>query len=468
MAILRCVEHMFVRPDDVLAERSGGDAPATVRDLEGLPLERIEHEITELASHIYAGTCRWLELIAEFDRRGGWGSCGCRSCAEWISWRCAVGARAAREHVRVARRLDDLPRIHSAFSRGELSYAKVRALTRVAESDTEAELLELAGYATAAQLERLVRAYRRVTTKEANEVHADRYLTWRWDEDGSFCIHGRLAPEDGAVVLRALEAERHRLWESGRREEDGSAEPQASFPGTPGGSGKQIQRPAPQPANADALVGMAEASLACESKGRSGGDRTQVVVYIDAETLKGHAHGRCELSDGVTIAPETARRLACDSSTVSILELNGSPLSVGRKRRTIPPALRRALHARDRTCRFPGCENSRFVDVHHLRHWARGGETKLDNLLLLCRHHHRLVHERGFAVQALPGGQIRFRRPDGALIEQAPGAPRGDPAVLVRRNGHAALAVTQDTCITGTGEPMHLGATVDRMIQICG
>jgi hypothetical protein len=456
---------MFVRSDDVLAKGPGDDTLADGRDLDGLPLERIEHEITELAAHIQAGTCRWLELIAEFDRREGWGSWGCRSCAEWISWRCAVGARAAREHVRVARRLAELPRIRAAFSRGELSYTKARALTRVADPDTEEELLEVARYATAAQLERLVRAYRRVTTAEANEAHADRYLTWHWDEDGSFCIHGRLAPEDGAVVLRALEAERDRLWESGRREEDGSAEPQASFPGTPGGSAEPIQRPAPQPANADALVGMAEASLAGELEGRSGGDRTQVVVHIDA---KDHGRGRCQLGDGVAIAPETARRLACDSSMVSILELNGSPLSVGRKRRTIPPALRRALHARDRTCRFPGCENSRFVDAHHLRHWARGGETKLDNLLLLCRHHHRLVHERGFAVQALPGGQIGFRRPDGAAIEHAPGAPRSDPVALVRDNAHAGPAIGADTCLTGTGEPMHLGMAVDRVIQICG
>ena len=456
---------MFVRPEEVLAK--GGDPPAEGRDLEELLLERIEHEITELASHIYAGTCRWLELIAEFDRREGWGSWGCRSCAEWISWRCAVGSRAAREHVRVARQLADLPRIHSAFSRGELSYAKVRALTRVAQADTEAELLKLAGCATAAQLDRLVRAYRRVTTTQANDAHADRYLTWRWDEDGSLCIRGRLAPEDGAVVLRALQTERDRLWEASRDDEGGSAEPHASFPGTPGGSAEPLQRPAPQPANADAPVGMAEASLAGEPEGRSGADRTQVVVQVEAETLKGCAHGRCELGDGVAIAPETARRLACDSSIVSIVGSNGSPLSVGRKRRTIPPALRRALHARDRTCRFPGCENTRFVDAHHLRHWARGGETKLDNLLLLCRHHHRLVHERGFAVQALPGGQIRFRRADGALIEHAPGAPRGDPAVLVRRNGHAGLAVTQDTCVTGTGEPMQLGMAVDRVIQIC-
>jgi hypothetical protein len=460
---------MFVQPDEVLAHDQPDDPPAQTADLEHIPLERVEDEIAELASHIYAGTCRWLELIAEFDRREGWGPSGCRSCAEWISWRCAVGSRAAREHLRVARRLAHLPPNHEAFSRGELSYAKVRALTRVAEAGTEEALLELAGYTTAAQLERLVRAYRRVTTDEANETHADRYVTWHWDEDGSFCIHGRLAPEDGAVVLSALEAERDRLWESGRADEGGSAEPRAGFPDSPGGSAEPVQRPAPQPANADALVGMAESCLAGADNGRSGGDRTQIVVHVDATTLTNHAHGRCELDDGMAVAPETARRLACDSSLVSIVEAEGSALSVRRKRRTIPPALRRALQARDRTCRFHGCENTRFVDAHHLRHWAMGGETRLDNLLLLCRHHHRLVHERGFTVEGRPDGQIRFRRSDGRAIEHVPAASRGDFDELARQNGRAAGVTTSpETCATGTGERMHLGMNVDRVIQICG
>jgi hypothetical protein len=436
--------------------------------------------ITAGAVRIAAATAAWLRLVAEFDEREGWHGYGIASCAHWLSWQCGLSPGAAREHVRVARSLGGLPLIEEAFAQGRLSYSKVRALTRITGSDTatltriaakiaagtsdlrhttvadpdtaEQVLLNLALCGTASHVETIVRAVRRRHTPPENTA-ARRSLTWHWDEDGSFCIHGRLAPEDGAVVLRALEAERDRLWEASRDNEGGSAEP--------------IQRPAPQPANADALVGMAEASLAGDSVGRSGGDRTQVVVRIDARTLADHAHGRCELGDGVAIAPETARRLACDSSLVSIVESNGSPLSVARKRRTIPPALRRALHARDRTCRFPGCENTRFVDAHHLRHWARGGETKLDNLLLLCRHHHRLVHERGFAVQALPGGQIRFRRPDGAVIEHLPRAPRGDPDELVRRNAHAGAAMGAHTCLTGTGEAMHLGMAVDRVIQIC-
>lgn len=213
---------------------------------------------------------------------------------------------------------------------------------------------------------------------------------------------------------------------------------------------------------------MAESSLADHSNDRSGGDRTQVVVHIDAATLANHEHLRSELGDGVAIAPETARRLACDSSVVPLLESDGSTLSVGRKRRTIPPALRRALQARDETCRFPGCENRRFVDAHHIHHWARGGETKLDNLLLLCRHHHRLVHERGFTVERVGDDGLRFRRADGRKLDVVPSAPPGDPAALLRRDGHSGPAIGSDTCVTGTGERMHLGMAVDRMIQIAG
>jgi len=426
-----------------------------------IPLERLEHEISQLAAHINAGMCRWLELVAEFDRREGWGSWGCRSCAEWLSWRCAVDPRTAREHVRVARCLPEVPQIRAAFARGELSYTKVRALTRVADPDSEDELLELAHHATAAQLERIVRAYRRVTSREANEVHEDRSLTWFWEQDGSLSIHGRLSPEDGALFLRAVEAARDELWKETEGGRGGSAEPHSDAAQV--GHGSAEPRPEPRQTNADALVRMAESSLASESGQSSGGDRYQVVVHIDATTLTKDRHGSCQLDDGVAIAPETARRLACDSSLVSILESADETLSVSRKRRSIPPALRRALRTRDRTCRFPGCENSRFTDAHHIRHWAHGGATMLDNLILLCRHHHRLVHEGAFSVEPLADGEVRFRRADGSPHDVAPAMPRGDPSALLRRSRRAGLAICPDTCLTGSGESMDLALAVDQM-----
>src|SRR5918992_3203233 len=177
---------------------------------ETVPLERLEQQITELASQIHADTCRWLGLVAEYDRREGWAQWGCRSCAHWVSWRCGIAPVAAREHVRVARRLEQLPLIRRAFAEGRLSYSKVRALTRVEGIEREAELLELASHATAAQLERLVRAYRGVVAVErvAAGGRSDRWVDWTHDDDGSLLLRARLPAEEGAVVLAALEAAR--------------------------------------------------------------------------------------------------------------------------------------------------------------------------------------------------------------------------------------------------------------------
>jgi hypothetical protein len=160
--------------------RYGDDMVADRIDVVELAEDQLVEEVAKLASHIYAGTCRWLELVGELDRRGTWASWGCRSCAEWLAWRCALTPRSAREHVRVARRLPELPLVHAAFACGELSYAKVRALARVADPDTEAALFDLARAMTAAQLERSLAAYRRVTAEEARAAHDDAYLAWSW------------------------------------------------------------------------------------------------------------------------------------------------------------------------------------------------------------------------------------------------------------------------------------------------
>jgi hypothetical protein len=165
-------------------------------DPAALSMDELDAQLATWASHLTAGMCRWLELVAEADRRGvgvdGFGG----TCAAWLAWRCALTPRAAREHLRVARRLKELPLIHEAFARGQLSYAKVRALTRVAEPETERELIELASVLTAAQLERALRAYRRVTAAEAVEPYERACVSVWWDDDGSLQIRGRLAPED--------------------------------------------------------------------------------------------------------------------------------------------------------------------------------------------------------------------------------------------------------------------------------
>jgi hypothetical protein len=367
-----------------------------------LDRDELERELATLAAHLYASTCRWLELVGELDRRDGWAEEGPDSCAAWIAWRCGLTPRAAREHVRVARRLRELPATRAAFAQGAVSYAKVRALTRVASAESEEDLLQLARVLTAAELERTVRCYRRVTTVEAREQLERAFLSVFWNPDGSLELHGRLAPEDGALLLRALEAQRDLAW----RDRGGSAEPP----------------PARQVSRAEALVALADSSLAQVGEGRAGGERYQVVVHADEQALTDD-EGDCELADGSPLAPETARRLACDATVVRD----------GQRSRTIPSAIRRALQRRDRGCRFPGCANRRFVDAHHVEHWARGGATTLGNLLLLCRHHHRLVHEGGYTVDA----EGRFFYPWGTEVVAAPVLPRGDPERLIAANSPA-------------------------------
>ena len=405
-------------------------------------MTELVNELATLSAHISAGMCRWLELVGEFDRRGEWTAWGHGSCAEWLGWRCALTPRSAREHVRVARALPALPLVRAAFSRGELSYAKVRALTRVAEPRKEAELLELAKVMTASQLERALGAYRRVTTEDARDLHEREHLEWYWDEDGSLVVHGRLAPEDGALFVKSLEAARERLWQVGRDEGGGSAEP-----------------PPERPTRVDALVAVADAALA-HSTDRTGGDRYQVVVHVDQATLGTDHEGNCNVAEGPALAPETARRLACDSSRVVLAERAGIPLNLGRKTRTIPPALRRALTTRDRCCRFPGCDNHRFLDAHHIHHWAHGGQTTPDNLLLLCRRHHRVVHEGGCTVDR----QMRFYDQRGSPIPTVPVQVPGDLAALQVAN--RKLNITPGTCTSGHGDRMDLGLAVDALLGI--
>jgi hypothetical protein len=314
----------------------------------GHSLDQLGDRIAELAAHLGAGTHRLLVLLADFDRRDGWHS-GFRSCAHWLSWRTGIDLGAAREKVRVARALDNLPRIAQAMARGELSYSKVRALSRVATAGTEEELLVFARAGTAAQVEKLVRAWRRVDhledTERANACHETRSLQSHWDEDGMLVLRARLDPEVGAVVLRALEAAEQAIYQG---------DPQADA--------------SPEQRWADALAMVAEAAL---GEGLEGSHRTadhyQVVVHVDASE---EAHDLLDgtLEDGEHVAAETCRRLACDAGLVRMREgPEGDILDVGRKTRSIPPALRRALEHRDRGCRFPGC-GLRFCDAHHVEH----------------------------------------------------------------------------------------------------
>ena len=419
-----------------------------------LELEHLEAELCELAAQIGAGMARWIALVGEYDRREGWGGWrGVRSTAEWIAWRCACSPRAAREHVRVARALRELPKIREAFERGRLSYSKVRCLTRVAGADSEQFLLHQATYATAAQLERMLGAYERSAAADDQRAEEAGELCWQWNRDGTLSVEARLSADEGRAFLDSLEAARSRLREESRAtgEEDGPAGPSAPSAAT----------------NAEALSLVAESFLAHGPATRAGADRTQLVVHVDAETLSSNAFGRSELEAGPPITPETARRLGCDASLRVLVKQGRRALYLGRRTRSIPPALGLALRERDRGCRFPGCDARRWCDGHHIVPWALGGRTDLDNLALLCRRHHRLVHEGGFAVTGNANSELVFRDPRGMKLENASQLPRGSPRELRRRSRDAGLSLGPDTLLIGTGERMDLRACVDAVAQAC-
>jgi 5-methylcytosine-specific restriction endonuclease McrA len=421
-------------------------------------LDRLGDAIAELSAHLDAATARLLDLIREFDARGGWNS-GFRTCANWLNWRTGLDLGAARERVRVARALGTLPLLAQALARGELSYAKVRALTRVATPETEERLLAVGRAGTAEHVERIVRGWRRVDRKaearESAQRHKSRALHVYQDEDGMVVIRGRLEPEVGALVMQALAAAREALYQKARANDAGTGSVDVSA---------ETSTMAQQ--QADALALLAETALHHGLDPGTPGERYQVVVHVDAPALADPDQpGQSLLEDGAHVSAETSQRLACDASRVVMRhDADGRVVEIGARTRTIPPALRRALHHRDRGCRFPGC-GVRFGQGHHIRHWAQGGPTTLSNLAMLCRRHHRAVHEEGYQLDRQPDGELRFRRPDGRAFPDVPApAEVPDDPVEVFRARHEAdgLHLHERTAMPGwLGERLDVGWAID-------
>lgn len=413
-------------------------------------LDDLATEICSLAGHINAATHRFLLLIAQFDRRRGWSDAATQSCAHWLNWKCGIGMGAAREKVRVARALENLPRVAAAMASGGLSYSKAREITRIGNSANEQYLLSIAEHGTAAHVENLVRAYRRCEDAEElsreQRQQQNRRVSFRHDDDGSLILTCHLPAETGALVMKALDVAIESIPVYAEVEPD-----------VPAGTPREVVPFSMR--RADALARVAESFLAHDVLELPGADRQQIVVHVDAETLRNRAAGCCEVEHGPSIPADTARRFSCDASIITLLEdEDGEPLNVGRKTRVVSAPLRRLLTARDKGCRFPGCCNARYIDMHHIKHWANGGETRPSNLLSLCRFHHRAVHEGGFDVQVLDDGALRFVNPHGDVVDGAqPGCtqPPGDISKLPE--GQPANQ--------WRGERMDMDLAVDLMIQ---
>ena len=443
--------------------------------------ETLSQQITLLAGQINAANHRLLQMIAEFDRRKAWSGGGTvRSCAHWLNWKCGIALGAAREKVRVAHCLENLPLIDASFAGGEISYSKVRAMTRVATPSNEDFLLRIAQHGTASHVEKVVGKYKSVqaTDEDAQEREQDneRKLIYYQDQDGMWVIHARLPAEAGALVVKAIEAATDPVQE----EKDVSAE---TF-------SEAVEQEEPNRyqdllahTRADALARIVEHFLATagetpELQGLKGSERCQVVLHVDINTLRQHSeagdpvHQHCHLDDNHWIPPKTAKRLSCDASLITVLEdEQGRVLNIGRRTRTVPASIGRALKLRDATCRFPGCCESRYVDAHHIQHWADGGETSLDNLVTLCRYHHRQLHQGSFSisVQKVAGEQqLIFATLSGRKIEISHFPQFPDVSAETSCSNLAALApeVNVTTAVTHwRGEDCDYGMAVEALLQ---
>ncbi len=336
----------------------------------------LETELVSLFAQHTALTHRLLVKIREFDESKEWANQGALSCAHWLNWRVGLGLGAARAKIRTAHALAALPKIDEAFASGQVSYTKVRAITRVATPKTQTRLLDVALEATGSQLEKIVRGRNKIDKAQEAKRDEKRRCDIYFDDDGMCVVAAKLRPEEGAMLMKAIEAARSK--------------------------GQNL---------ADALVEVA--TRAINGSAESNGERYHVVVHTDAAHEETAVEGR--LGDKVRVSAELARRLTCDATTTTVVhDADGAIIDVGRKTRRISTKLRLALTQRDGGCRFPGCTN-RFTDAHHVRHWADGGKTSLKNLMLLCGYHHGFIHDG----KALLGEDQIFRHKDGTPITNA-------------------------------------------------
>ena len=405
----------------------------TIDDLSTTSNEVLEHECQRLAAQVAAATCRFLLVIAELDKREAWGSWwGAKSMAHWLSWRCSLSQAAAYEHVRVARALRELPLTVAAFGRGELSYSKVRALTRVATPEGEADLVELARTATAAQLEKIIRAaVVAMTDPEKREELRELHTTS--DADGMGELRSRMRIEELAIVDTAIAAALPERGDSSAEESPVAAR------------------------RVDALVRICESYLVGGDGARRAPARNNAVVHVEVDRS---GVVRAETEAGVPVHRTTVERLLCDATVQGMLGEMGHPIGVGRTTQAISRKLRRALHKRSGGgCEWKGCTERRYVEGHHVWHWAKGGPTELWNLVNLCWRHHHLLHERGWRLVHDGRGDVRCFRPDGTELLDP--VPTWAPPLDVTTTDESIVPLW-------AGESFDLPASVDAVLAATG
>jgi hypothetical protein len=378
-------------------------------------LDALGDEIATFAARIDVAEHALITRLRLFDAHEAWGRAGFKSCAEWLSWRIGLGITAAREKVRVARALGILKKVDALFGRGELSYSKVRAITRVATVESEQDFIDVAEHATASQIERLARAYQRVRDAERGPMELPRnhrrFVRRSETLDGMVRLELQLPPEEAELVWSAMTSAMDR--------EPASAQASAGAP-APANDNQDLED-----RRADAVVDVARAYL--QHRPRTLGSGYDLVVITTKNQLdRGHDGVGGWLHDGTPVPLQMARMLASGGARVDVvMGKDGELLDVGRRTRQIPSAIGRALWLRDGGCRAPGCGRRRHLHAHHIQGWAEGGATKLSNLVLVCTGHHRMLHEGKLSAE-VQDQQIVFRNQSGHTIPAtAPSAATG-------------------------------------------
>lgn len=339
-----------------------------------------------------------LRVIAQLDLAEAWRGDGAHDMAHWLTMRHGISDWKARRWIAAGHALEQLPRISEAFASGELGIDKVVELTRFATAETEGGLVTWAVGVSSGCIRHRADLELRRRIDEIADVERDRTLSWWYFDDGKrFALEAELPAAQGAVVARAL---------------DRLAREVPVMPGEAGPIHTSARR-------ADALVGL------CSGPGGAAdpSERATVVVHASLEALQDRSSS-CEIEGGPVIPTSAAHRLLCGGTMQVVIEdQTGEPIRLGRSTREPSAWMMRQLRYRDHECRFPGCGSRRFTQAHHVVWWRHGGRTDLDNLILLCFFHHRLVHEYGWRVRRGPDGSTRWWRSDGTAYRAGPGPP---------------------------------------------
>jgi hypothetical protein len=349
------------------------------------------------ASHARVGCAQrdLLSLIAEVDRQELWLDSGARDTAHWLAMRYGISHWKAHRWIVAAHAFEQLPCLAEALDRGELGIDKVVELARFAAPDTEAQLIRWAKDVTCATIRHRGDLALRASVEEVVEIDRARSVSWWYfDEGRRFGLEAELPAAQGAIVAQALER---------------AAQAVPAMPDETDGCFASARR-------ADAFVALCSARIADDPNQ----DRASVVVHAQLDALV-HDTGGCEIEDGPAVHPETVRRLMCNARVQAVLEdRSGNVLGLGRMSREPTAWMVRQIRYRDRGCRFPGCGTRAFTQAHHIVWWRHGGRTDLDNLLLICSFHHRLVHEHGWSVARDDDGTLRWFSRDGVRYRAGP------------------------------------------------